>query len=297
MLSPPSSVRQMVYTFRGDAVVTFLDRLKRACETHQSLLCVGLDPDPAQMPVQDLLQFNRTIIDATADLVCAYKPNLAFYEALGLAGLEALKGTVEHINQMAPDVLVIGDGKRGDIGSSSRAYAQAMFQVWGFDAITVNPYMGNDSLDPFFEYTDKGVFVLCRTSNPGAVQFQDLKVVGEAEERQLYQHVAMRALEWNTHGNVGLVVGATYSGELHQVRKLCARMPILIPGVGAQGGDLEAAVRYGTDERGRLAIINSSRQVLYASRGEDFPQAARREAIRLRDEINRILEVEGRGWS
>ncbi len=278
-------------------MATFLERLNRACQTYRSLLCVGLDPDPSLMPVQDVLQFNRAIIDATSDLVCAYKPNLAFYEAQGLEGLSALKQTVVYIKRVAPEVLVIGDGKRGDIDSSSRAYARAMFQVWGFDAVTVNPYLGGDSLQPFLDYTEKGVFLLCRTSNLGAVDLQDLKAPGGAGELPVYQHVAMRAQEWNTHGNVGLVVGATYSDDLRQVRKLCPQMPILVPGVGAQGGDLEAAIRYGTDEEGRLAIISASRQITYASKGEDFPQAARREATRLKEEINRILEAEGKGWS
>ena len=278
-------------------MVTFVERLKLACERQNSLLCVGLDPDSARMPVPDVLQFNRAIIDATADLVCAYKPNLAFYEALGLKGLEALKETIEHIRKAVPDVLVIGDAKRGDLGPSSRAYAQAMFEVWGFDAITVNVYGGHDSIQPFLEFQERGVFLWCRSSNPGAGDLQDLRIGDDVAGTAMYQHIAVKALEWNNHGNVGLVVGATYSEELHQVRTLCPQMPILVPGIGAQGGDLEAAVRYSTDEKGRLAIISASRQVIYASSGEDFPQAARREALRLRDEINRTLGEAGKGWS
>ena len=278
-------------------MTTFVERLKLACERQKSLLCVGLDPDSARMPVPDVLQFNRAIIDATADLVCAYKPNLAFYEALGLKGLEALKETVEHIRKAAPDVLVIGDAKRGDIGPSSRAYAKAMFKVWGFDAITVNVYGGHDSIQPFLEFQERGVFLWCRSSNPGAGDLQDLRIGDDGAGTAMYQHIAVKAREWNDHGNVGLVVGATFIEELHQVRKLCPQMPILVPGVGAQGGDLDAAVRYSTDEKGRLAIISSSRQVIYASRGEDFPQAARQEALRLRDEINITLGEAGKGWS
>ena len=283
---------------------TFISKLERACESRRSLLCVGLDPDPERMApvlssvkgVTDVLQFNRAIIDATADLVCAYKPNMAFYEAMGLEGLEALKGTVEYIRAAAGEALVIGDGKRGDIGSSMKAYYEAMFDVWGVDAATVSPYLGRDSIIPF-PYEDRGVFVLCRTSNESARDFQDLRADFDGEERPIYQHVALRYRQWNTGGNVGLVVGATFPEELKVVRELCPDMPILIPGVGAQGGALEEAVRSGTDKNGRLAIINSSRQVLYASGGKDFAQAARREAIRLRDSINDALEREGKGWS
>ena len=274
----------------------FLSKLEMACESQRSLLCVGLDPDPERMPVRDIFEFNRAIIDVTADLVCAYKPNMAFYEALGLEGLGALERTVEYIREVAGDVLVIADGKRGDIGPSIKAYYKAMFDVWGVDAMTVTPYLGKDSslLD---NYGDKAVFVLCRTSNESARDFQDIRAPFNGEERPLYQHVALKYREWNTAGNVGLVVGATYPEELDLVRQLCPDMAFLIPGVGAQGGSLEEAVRWGTDSRGRLAIINSSRQVLYASDGKDYPEAARREAVKMRDEINRVLTREGKGWS
>lgn len=278
---------------------TFVEKLKRACETHRSLLCVGLDPDPERMPVQDVFQFNSAIVDATSDLVCAYKPNLGFYEALGLKGLEALKKTVEHIRRGAPQVIIIGDGKRGDIGPSMAAYYKAMFDVWEFDGLTVNPYLGKDSVGPSLNHEGKGTFVLCRTSNEGAADFQDIvgRFGDDGGQRPLYQQVAMKCSQWNSSGDLGLVVGATYPHELKVVRELCPDMPLLIPGVGAQGGDLEAAVRWGTDSRGRMAIINSSRQVLYASKGQDFPQAARREATKLRDAINDVLAREGVGWS
>ena len=258
---------------------------------------MGLDPDPARMPVQDVFQFNRAIIDATADLVCAYKPNLAFYEALGIDGLVALQRTVGYIREVAEGVLVIGDGKRGDIGHSMAAYYRAMFDLWGFDALTASPYVGKDAVEPLPDYRDRGVFVLCRTSSAGADDLQDMRVPLDGEELPLYQRVALSCSQWNAAGAIGLVVGATYPEELRAVRKLCPDMPFLIPGVGSQGGDLEAAVLHGSDSNGRLAIINSSRQVLYASSGKDFPEAARREAIRLRDRMNGVLEREGKGWA
>ena len=278
-------------------MTSFLEKLDTACQAHRSLLCIGLDPDPGRMAVPDVFQFNRAIVDATADLVCAYKPNLAFYEALGLPGLEALQRTVEHIRGQAPEVIVIGDAKRGDVGNTAEAYASALFDSWGFDAATISPYLGGDSVAPFLAREEHGVFVLCRTSNKGAGDFQDADALFCGERRPLYQHVALRSLEWGARGNVGLVVGATYPEELKIVRGLCPDTPFLIPGVGAQGGALEQAVSDGTDSNGRRAIINSSRAVLYASRGEDFAQAARHEAARLRDEINDVLAREGKGWS
>ena len=278
-------------------MTNFLEKLDAACRSHASLLCVGLDPDPQRMPTEDVFQFNRAIIDATADLVCAYKPNLAFYEALGIRGLEALQKTIEYIRAQYPQVLVIGDGKRGDVGNSAEAYARALFQVWGFDSATVNAYGGLDTVQPFMKHKDRGVFIWCRSSNPGAGDLQDLKVGSDGEGGALYERVAMKAREWNSEGNLGLVLGATFPNELKVVRELCPDMAFLIPGVGAQEGDLADAVRWGTDSRGRLAIISSSRQVLYASTGDDFAQAARREAIRLRDEINEVLSREGKGWS
>ena len=261
----------------------FTDKLLSAGRQNKSLLCVGLDPDVTLMPRVGLLDFNKGIIDATADLVCAYKPNLAFYEALGIDGLKALQKTVEYIPNSIP---VIGDGKRGDIGNTSKAYARALFETFGFDAATVSPYLGYDSVQPFLEYKDKGIFILCRTSNPGASDFQSLVDAGGTP---LYETVAGKASEWNTQGNIGLVVGATYPGELKAIRQLCPEMPLLIPGVGAQGGDLLSAVKNGIDAQGEKAIIAVSRQVLYASKGRDFAQAARRTAQGLREEINKII--------
>ncbi len=273
----------------------FVDRIHRACKSTQSLVCVGLDPDPALMPVTDVFEFNRAIVDATARMACAYKPNLAFYEALGMDGLRALDGTIAHIRSAAPDAVIIGDAKRGDIGPSARAYARAMYEVWGFDAVTVNAWGGSDSIEPFLEDESRGVFVWCRGSNPGSGDFQDLTVSGE-EHGPLYERVARACREWNGRGNVGLVAGATVPEQLAALRGICPGMPLLIPGVGAQGGDLEAAVRAGVDEHGRMAMINSSRGIIYASRGTDYGEAAGVAARSLRDGINAVLEEDGRGW-
>ena len=263
--------------------MNFADKLLAASRRNKSLLCVGLDPDPELMPQMGLLEFNKAIIDNTADLVCAYKPNLAFYEALGIGGLEVLQKTIEYIPDNVP---IIGDAKRGDIGNTAKAYAKALFVIFGFDAATVSPYLGFDSVEPFIQYNEKGVFILCRTSNPGAVDFQNLV---DAQGIPLYEAVARKAREWNVHGNIGLVVGATYTEELKAIRQLCPEMPILIPGIGAQGGDLESTVRCGIDAQGGNAIIAVSRQVLYASQGKDFAQAARHNAQELRDNINKLV--------
>jgi len=268
-----------------------------ASQTNQSLVCVGLDPDPSLMAIADVAAFNRSIVDATRDLVCAYKPNLAFYEALGPQGLSALQETVAYIRAEAPRVVVIADAKRGDVGSTNVRYAKALFDVWGFDAATVNAWGGGESLEPFLEYDDRGVFVWCRASNPGAGELQDLQVSSDGEATPLYQYVAARAAEWNRRGNVGVVVGATYPREVGEVRALCQDMPILVPGVGAQSGDLPASVNNGMDKRGRNLIVSSSRGVLYASREPgDFAQAARKAVQDLRSQLNRILEESGKGW-
>jgi orotidine-5'-phosphate decarboxylase len=257
----------------------FIDKLLQVSRKNESWLCIGLDPDPGLMPAMDVLEFNKAIIEATSDLVCAYKPNLAFYEALGTEGLAILEKTVKYVPS---DIPVIGDAKRGDIGNTAKAYAKALFSLLGLDAVTVNPYLGFDSIQPFINYQDRGVFILCRTSNKGASDFQDLRTDG----LPLYEAVARKAKEWNTRGNVGLVVGATYPEELRRVRSICPEMPLLIPGVGAQGGDLASAVRYGVDTGGEKAIINVSRQILYASKENDFARAARNVAEKIRHEIN-----------
>jgi orotidine-5'-phosphate decarboxylase len=267
--------------------MTFREKLEAATARNGSLLCVGLDPDPARLPIDDVGEFNRAIVEATADLVCAYKPNLAFYEALGEDGYAALRETLAAI---PPDIPTIADGKRGDIGNTARAYARAVFDVLGFDAVTVNPYLGGDSLEPFIEREDRGVFVLCRTSNPGAADIQDLAVASDGGSRPLYEVLAELARGWDSRGNVGLVTGATYPEELRRVRELCPDMVLLVPGVGAQTGDLAAAVRGGVDARGGGMLVNASRGVLYASKGADFAEAAREAARALRDEIQRHRE-------
>jgi orotidine-5'-phosphate decarboxylase len=240
------------------------------------------------MPEVDALRFNRDIIAATSDLICAYKLNLAFYEAMGIEGVTILKQTLQYIPKEIP---VIADAKRGDIGDSAQQYAKAIFDAFSFDAITVNPYLGGDSLQPFIACPDKGVFILCKTSNIGASDFQDLKCLepGASEAIPLFELIARKARGWNIYGNIGLVVGATHIEAVKRVRELCPEMVLLIPGVGAQGGDLARAVKYGVDAQGGKAIITCSRQILYASRGEDFAAAARQEAVKIREQINRIL--------
>ena len=274
----------------------FLDNLDSASKVNQSLVCVGLDPVMSLIPFGDVFQFNKCIIDATKDHVCAYKPNLAFYEALGDPGLEALKNTIEYIRDVASGVLVIGDAKRGDIEHSSVAYARAMFVIWGFDAVTVNAYAGMESVRPFFDYEDRGVIVLCRTSNPGSDVFQELTVQHDGISMPLYEFVARQIVQWNTNENLALVVGANYHHQLANIREICGDMPILIPGVGSQGGELRGAVRSGINGNGRRIIINSSRSILYASQGSDFADKAEETAKGLKDSINLILQEQGLGW-
>ena len=276
----------------------FVERLKSAALKSRSLVCVGLDPDPELMAIADVAEFNARIVDATHDLVCAYKPNFPFYEALGVPGLVALERTVEHIREVAPGVALIADCKRGDIGSTNKMYARALFDTWGFDAATVNAWGGGDSMEPYLEYADRGVFVWCRSSNPGAAEFQDVRVSFEDGSVPLFEWMAVKAAEWNrASSNVGIVAGATYPSELAAVRKRCPGMPILVPGVGSQGGDLEASLTHGLDRDSPNVLISSSRGITYASRErESFAAASRAAAFRLRDEINRILDREDRGW-
>jgi len=269
--------------------MNFTDKLLAAARKNKSWLCIGLDPVPKSMPPVGLLSFNKSIIENTADLVCAYKPNLAFYEALGIDGLKALEKTLEYIPK---DIPVIGDAKRGDIGHTAEAYARALFEVWGFDAATVNPYFGYDSLEPFFAYKEKGVFILCKTSNPGSMDFQDMacqQVQGEGKPVPLWELVALKTRGWNREGNLGLVVGATFPEQLKRLRELCPDLPVLIPGIGTQGGDLELAVRYGSDKKGEKAIVSISRDIIYASRDKDFALAARNSAAQWRRKMSEIL--------
>ncbi len=275
-----------------EAGAGFRAKYEAAVERNDSLLCVGLDPDPALMPAGvDSVDFLRSIIEATSDLVCCYKPNAAFFEADGKAGVAALRAVIEAIPEQIPVLL---DAKRGDIGNSSAFYARAVFEHLGADAVTVSPYLGEDGLEPFFDYRERHSFVLCRTSNPSAGDLQDLPVTTDG--RPLYEHVALLANRWNNRGNVGLVVGATYPAEAARIRELCPGLLFLVPGVGAQSGDLEAAVRAASDASGGGLILNASRAVLYAghSAGDGgYARAARGAASDLRDAINAARRATG----
>ncbi len=265
---------------------SFSEKLAAATTSNDSLVCVGLDPVPSRLPEglrgepDPVLAFNRRIIDYTSDLVCAYKPNLAFYGALGGPGWEALKATIDHVPDGIP---VVADAKAGDIGSSAERYAVMLFEELGADAVTANPYMGGDAMEPFLAYRDKGTFLLCLTSNPGAADIMKQQLPGG---RMVYEEVAAKAARWNESGNCGLVVGATQAGAMQSIRALAPELPILIPGVGAQGGDVETAVRSGTRPDGTGLLVNASRSILYASAGEDFASAARKAAQALRAAIN-----------
>jgi orotidine-5'-phosphate decarboxylase len=264
------------------ATKNFTVALNEAIDKNSSLLCVGLDPDMRYLEGKDIYSFCKEIIEATIDLVSAYKLNLAFYEYHGSKGYEMVEKIVEFIDGRVP---VIGDAKRNDIGNSSSFYAKGVFETFGFDAMVVNPYLGKDSLDPFFEYSDKGIFVLCKTSNPGGGEFQNLNVILDDKIMPLYQVVALKAQSWNENQNVGLVVGATYPEELEKIREICPALPILMPGIGAQGGNLELSVQASLDGNGRGVIVNASRGVLYSSQGSDFAEAARKSANDLRLKI------------
>jgi len=265
----------------------FIRQLQESWARSDSLVCVGLDPELERFPsalaqhASPIFQFNRAIIDATADLVCAYKPQFAHYAAYEAE--DQLERTIEYIHRNHPGVPVILDSKRGDVGNTAERYAIEAFERYGADAVTVNPYLGRDALEPFLRHEDKGVIVLCRTSNPGARDLQDLDVGG----RKLYHRVAeLAARQWNSRGNCLLVVGATYPRELAEVREITGNMPFLVPGVGAQGGDVDQAVRSGQTADGTGLIISSSRSILYASSGEDFAAAARKATMTLREQIN-----------
>jgi orotidine-5'-phosphate decarboxylase len=268
--------------------MTFIETIRAVWQKNNSLVCVGLDTDVTKIPAHlrkpesPVFAFNKAIVDATADLVCAYKPQIAYYAAAGAE--DELKETITYVHKKYPAIPVILDAKRGDIGATAEMYAKEVFDRYQADAVTVNPYLGGDTLKPFLERKDKGVIILCRTSNPGAIDIQDLEVNGE----KLYRIVAAKAVrQWNDNGNALLVVGATYPKELQEIRAICGDMPLLVPGIGAQGGDVEQAVINGKDREGTGMIINSSRGIIYAGQGEDFADAARRETVRLRDEINK----------
>lgn len=267
---------------------SFMDRLRDRWHDADTLVCVGLDPEPAKFPARfagqpnAIFEFCRDIVDATAQYACAFKPQIAHFAAAEAE--EALRMLILHIRLRHPRVPVILDSKRGDIGSTAQHYAREAFERYAADAVTVNPYMGRDSAQPFLDHADKGVVILCRTSNPGAGDLQDLPVDG----RPLYQHVAAKvAREWNEHGNCALVVGATWPEQLREVRTIVGdHVPFLVPGVGAQGGDVRAVVSNARNRDGDGLVISSSRAILYASTGNDYAEAAAEAARALRDEIN-----------
>ncbi|OHE84289.1 MAG: orotidine 5'-phosphate decarboxylase [Lysobacterales bacterium RIFOXYA1_FULL_69_10] len=271
----------------------FMQALRQRWTDADTLVCVGLDPEPSKFPARfsdhpdAVFAFCRDIVDATAPYVCAFKPQIAHFAALGAE--DALARLIAHIHAAHPGIPVILDSKRGDIGSTARHYASEAFDRYAADAVTANPYLGRDSVEPFLERSDRGVVILCRTSNPGAGDLQDLVVTGDdGTQRPLYQQVARTiARDWNGHGNCMLVVGATWPAQLREVRAIVGEMPFLVPGVGAQGGDVQAVVENARTADGTGLVVSSSRAVLYASTGEDYADAAASAARTLRDEINR----------
>lgn len=269
--------------------MTFLQKLEASIGKNNSLLCIGLDPSLNKIPEHlkqeefPLFVFNRAIIDRTYDFVCCYKLQIAHYSALGIPGIQQLMQTLHHLQSDYPRIPIILDAKRADIGSTASEYAKEAFDVFGVDAVTVNPYFGLDSLVPFLERAEKGIIILCRTSNPSAKDFQDLKIDG----KPLYVKVAEKVIEWNKkYKNCLMVIGATYPDELKVIRELTPDMFFLIPGIGAQGGDIEKTLQNGLRKDKSGLIIHSSRAIIYASAGEDFAEAARKEAQKLRDVIN-----------
>ena len=272
---------------------TFMQALRARWQSADTLVCVGLDPEPAKFPARfaadadAVFAFCRDIADATAEYACAFKPQIAHFAALGAE--DSLQRLIAHLHAAHPGVPVILDAKRGDIGSTAQRYVAEAFERFEADAVTANPYLGRDSVQPFLDRSDKGVVILCRTSNPGAADLQDLPVPHGGGTRPLYQHVAETiARDWNGHGNVSLVVGATWPEQLREVRAIVGDMPFLVPGVGAQGGDVEALVTHAKTADGTGLMVSSSRAILYASSGDDYADAAAREARTLRDAINRF---------
>lgn len=278
----------------------FQEKLDRIIKKNKSLVCVGLDSDLAKIPPHlknppssrlrrtrkkyPIFEFNKAIIEATADLVCAYKPNVAFYEASGAEGIIQLKMTFDFLRAKYPNIVTILDAKRADIGSTNKGYVKFVFDYLGADGVTIHPYLGREALQPFLERTDKGIFILCRTSNPGAGEFQDLLIDGEP----LYKKVVRQVGEnWNVNSNCMLVVGATYPEELAEVRKIVGEMILLVPGIGAQRGDIEKTVKAGLNSRRTGMIINSSRGIIFASSNKDFSERAQEETEKLKNEINK----------
>jgi orotidine-5'-phosphate decarboxylase len=273
---------------------TFYQKLDESEKKQNSLLCVGLDADLEKLPKHiramefPQFEFDKAIIEATHDLVSSYKPNSAFYEARGEQGIAELKMTCDYIHEKYPGIVTILDAKRADIGNTNNGYVSFIFDYLGVDSVTLHPYLGREAIQPFLDRKDKGSIILCRTSNPGAGEYQDLLVDG----KPLYQRVAEKVVaEWNKNENCALVVGATYPDEMKEVRVIAPQLPFLIPGIGAQGGEVESTVKAGVDKGGGRAIINSARGILFASIGEDFAEAARTEATKLQAEINKYRRV------
>jgi orotidine-5'-phosphate decarboxylase len=272
--------------------MTFLEQLQGAERQNGSLLCVGLDPEPSKFPAgmkgdaSKIYDFCAQIVDATADLAISFKPQIAYFAAYRAE--DQLEKLMEHMRRNAPHVPVILDAKRGDIGSTAEQYAKEAFERYGADAVTLSPFMGFDSVQPYLKYHGKGAFLLCRTSNPGGDDLQNQRLASVEGQPLMYEHIAKLAQgPWNLNGQLGLVVGATYPAEIERVRSLAPTLPLLIPGVGAQGGDAVATIKAGyRQSKGATTgavIVNSSRAILYASSGDDFAQAARKEAMRTRD--------------
>lgn len=294
--------------------MTFFEKLDTSAKKNNSLLCVGLDTDLTKIPKHLLKEenplgaFNKAIIDSTHDLVCAYKPNSAYYEAMGERGMIHLQKTIEYIHTAYPGIPVIVDAKRADIGSTSDQYADWVFNYLKADAVTVNPYLGTDALEAFLKHKDKGIIILCRTSNPGASEFQDLLISSSSEEpkrsegdesrssrfanahsnnKPLYIHVAKKVVEWDKiYGNCLMVVGATWPSQMKEIREIAPSMNFLVPGIGSQGGDLESVMQAGLRSDKAGLIINAGRSIIYSGSGEDFADKARKEGLKLRDEIN-----------
>jgi orotidine-5'-phosphate decarboxylase len=271
--------------------MTFSEKIDAIVQKNNSLVCVGLDPDIDKLPDlygntdNALFEFNKAIIDKTYDLVCCYKPNSAFYEALGADGIQMLKETCDYIKEIDSDIPILLDYKRGDIGNTNQKYADFAFKYLNVDAITLHPYQGSTALKPYFDCADKGIFILAKTSNDGSEELQNLLIDG----KPLYEIVSAKAVkEWNDNNNVFLVAGATYPKELGHIRKIAGDSIILVPGVGAQEGDMKDMLKAGLNSEGKGLIINSSRSILYASSGEDFAEASRQETENLKNQINQF---------
>ncbi len=273
----------------------FLTKLDAMVTKNNSLLCIGLDPNIEMLPdhlkndSDAYFTFNKAIIDATANLVCAFKPNSAFYESRGVEGIRQLKQTCDYINEKYPEIPIILDFKRGDIGSTNDQYSKFAFDYLGVDAITIQPYMGREAVGPFLDRKDKGIIILVRTSNPGSGELQDIDSNGKKLYLQLAENIIT---EWNSNNNCLMVVGATYPQELAEIRQAVGdEIVFLVPGIGAQGGDVESTVKSGVNSNGRGIIVNSARDIIYASNGQDFADAAKNRATQVRDEINKYRGV------